>query len=147
MIQDPVEILREAALRGASRMEIVRAATACARAVVHLAPPANGDALAAVEAAERWTMDPSEENTATAFLTEKECLKMRFVKEDWNNGGDPTEAWALLSATMAGISCVTDKHLYDFTVELCVDYAAKAAAGATTGPKIDFAVIVTSVLI
>ena len=72
---------------------------------------------------------------------------MRCVKEDWNNGGDPTEAWALLSATMAGISCVTDKHLYDFTVELCVDYAAKAAAGATTGPKIDFAVIVTSVLI
>lgn len=143
MVEDPVEILRGAVLRGASRTEIVRAATACARAVVHLAPLANGDALAAVEAAERWTMDPSEENTDAAFWAETECLKMRCVKEDWNNGGDPTEGWALLSATMAGISCVTDKYLYDFTAELCVDYAAKADAGRT----INFAVIVTSVLL
>jgi len=147
MIQDPVEIIRDAILRGVERPEIVRAATACARAVVHLAPSSNHDALAAVEAAERWTMDPSEENTEAAFLTEKECLKMRCVKKDWNNGGDPTEAWALLSATMAGISCVTDKYLYDFTAELCVDYAARAAAGASIEPKIDFAVIVMSVLL
>jgi len=147
MGEDPVAIIREAALRGASRTEIVRAATACARAVVHLAPPANGDALAAVEAAERWTMNPNEHTAYAAFLAEKECLKMRGVKEDWNNGGDSTEAWAVLSATMAGISCVTDQYLYDFTVELCVDYAAKAANGATIGPQIDFAVIVTSVLL
>jgi hypothetical protein len=147
MGEDPVAIIRDAVLRGANRTEIVRAAIACARAVVHLAPPANGDALAAVEAAERWTMNPSEDTAYAAFLAEKECLKMRGVKEDWNNGGDSTEAWALLSATMAGVSCVTDKHLYDYTVELCVDFAAKAAAGATGRSPIDFAIIVTSVLL
>jgi hypothetical protein len=48
---------------------------------------------------------------------------------------------------MAGVSCVTDKHLYDYTVELCVDFAAKAAAGATGRSPIDFAIIVTSVLL
>jgi hypothetical protein len=66
MSEDPVEILREAALRGASRQEIVRAAAACARAVVHLAPFGNHDALDAVEAAERWTMNPCDKTEIAA---------------------------------------------------------------------------------
>jgi hypothetical protein len=143
MVEDPVEIINGSVLRGASRTEIVRAAAACARAVVHLAPSGNRDALVAVKAAERWARYPCDKTEIAALKAGQDCLKMRNVAEDWRDGGDPTEAWAVLSAIMAVLSCYTDKNLYEFTAVLSVEYSAKAAAGR----DIDLATVVTSVLL
>jgi hypothetical protein len=73
----------------------------------------------------------------------QDCLKMRNVAVDWPDGGDPTEAWANLSAVMAVLSCYTDKNLYEFTAVLGVEYSVKAAAGR----DIDLATVVTSALL
>jgi hypothetical protein len=48
---------------GCSQQTLVTIACRIARTVVHLAPP---EALTAIEAAERWVLDPSETNRAAA---------------------------------------------------------------------------------
>lgn len=137
MSRDPKIIIREAVVRGATHMELLRAAAACARAVVSLVPDDNPDALAAIEAAERWAMDPSRGMPYVAALAEQACQKLRKNNDDWLGPADYScESWAVLSAVMAALSCSPEKCLYEFTAELSVEYAFNAAAerGIDLGP-------------
>jgi len=144
MTLDPKAIIHDAVIRGATHTELLRAAVACARAVVSLVPDDNPDALAAIEAAERWWMDPSPGMPYVASMVERACLKLRENDDDWLGRTDiSAESWAVLSAAMAGLTCQPEKCLYEFTAELCVEYAVNAAAGR----GIDLAPIITAELL
>ena len=59
---------------GCSQRTIATIACRIARTVVHLAPP---EALTAIEAAERWALDPSEENRAAAHAAARAARAAR----------------------------------------------------------------------
>ncbi len=66
--EDALELIRSAILRGASQLNLVRAAVACACAVAPLVSAGNADVVAAVEATERWPTNPCELNATTALV-------------------------------------------------------------------------------
>jgi hypothetical protein len=140
MDPDALELIHGAILRGASQLDLVRAAAACARAVTSLVSSGHADALASVEATERWTRNPCEPNANNAVSAESKCLELEAVKVDFQGVGDFTEGWAILSVVMAGLSCT---ELYEVAAELSVEFAAKAAVGR----NIDLVIIVTSELL
>ena len=140
MNADAINLIRAATLRGTSQLDLVRAATACARAVTPLVVAGNVDVLAAVEATEWWTRNPCEPNATVVLASLTKCLNLDAAKVDFQGAGDLTEGWAIMSVAMAGLSC---HEVYEVTVEMCVEYAGKAAAGR----NIDLGVVVTSALL
>ena len=138
--QDALELIRAAVLRGASQLDLVRAAAACARAVTSLVSSGKADVLAAVEATERWTRNPSEENAHNAVLAESKCMELEAAKTNACVECYPQEVWAILSVAMSGLSCT---ELSEVAAELSVEFAAKAAVGQ----DIDLVIIVTAELL
>ena len=101
-MSEAVAIIQRAAERGASQVQLVRAALACVRAARKEVAPGNQAALQAVQAVERWTLNPTEENAGRAldsspFLTTHNGLPPPNVDELVSLA----VAWVVLGAASA----------------------------------------------
>jgi len=143
MVQEVLAKIQSAHARGASHVELVRVALACARAVQHLAPAGFTDAQACIQSAERWLREPSSDHLLATMQAEMEAFNLRGVDKRLIQNGSCHDLWALLSAAVAASCCYHGRNLPLDRIQLSADYACRAG----TGMGIDIVAVVTAELL
>jgi len=118
MNDEAVAIMKSLVERGASRVTLVRAAAAAARAVIPLAGKWRSEAVDAINTVERWVRNPDAANTR---LAENQVFSIGHHKRKMATRKEMSEIFAILAACF---------HVSDLLhpAVFAVECAEKAAA-------------------
>ena len=138
--QEAVTIMVDAVNRGASLLDLTRAAMSVARAVLPRTGQWKDEATAVIEAAEAWAANPNEEN-AKAVAIAREALIARHG-ENWMSGNVAANEEFAIMAIIAVALCCGFRFGVEALVVLAVEFAGQAA-----GDEVDLAPLVTAALL
>jgi hypothetical protein len=135
-----VTIIKDALHRGASQLEVTRAAVAAARAVLPLVTKSKGDATAVVEAVEALIFNP---NPQSVDVVSTARSKLEAVHEETQKiiEVDVREEFALYAVRAAAMASYYLLYADQLAV-IAVECACEAAA-----PENNIAVVVTAALL
>ncbi len=135
-MNDASTIIQRAVDRGVGQADLVRAAVACARAVLPLTPPREQETAMALNAAECWAANSSKTNASLALNAAPNLDGIRDQDTADN------DVCGLLAAAMAALAAA-NADFASLTAVMSVQFAEKAAAGR----GIDLAPLVTAELL
>ena len=124
MNDEAVAIMKSLVERGASRVTLVRAAAAAARAVIPLAGKWRSEAVDAINTVERWVRNP---DAANRRLAENQVFSIGHHKRKMATRKEMSEIFAILAAKNAVLACFHVSDLLHPAV-FAVECAEKAAA-------------------
>ena len=133
-------IVDDARRRGASRLELTRAAVAAARAVLPLVRESNCEAIATLEAADAWTLNPTERNADIVWQAQK-ALDASCARTAANHNIASGGGYALTAVNAAAMACCAPFG----TIMLAL--LAVECAGHAAGEEIELASLMTAVLL